>query len=223
MPIHAILFDLDGTLTDTNELHARAFAVAFDAFEYQIAVDRIITLIGMGGDRLMPRLIGEEATERFGDTISECKDNVFKSLVEEEGTSVLPGVVELLDDVRSRGIRTAIATGSKKEALDQMMTHAAVDLREHVDAVTTATDVDHTKPHPDTVHAALDKLDADAGDALLLGDTPYDAESAGRAEVRSIGVLTGVHDEASLREAGMDAIFQDANDLRGRLDDLLGE
>ena len=221
MIIKAFLFDLDGTLLDTNERHARAYAQAFEAFGYDISSEQVVTYIGMGGDRLVPRLIGDAADKKDGEAIRDRKREFFSTLIGQEGAPVLPGAVELLDAVRDRGIQTAIATGSKQSAVQLMMEHAQVDLAEHVDVVTTDTDVEHSKPHPDTPRAALEKLGVDASAALMLGDTPYDAQAATAAGVVPIGVLTGVHPQEKLREAGMKALYENAAEVHRRLDDVL--
>ena len=221
MHITAFLFDLDGTLLNTNDRHARAYAQAFDAFGYDIPAEQVIAYIGMGGDRLVPRLIGDAADSEDGQAIRDRKREFFSTLISDERAPVLPGAVELLDAVRARGIRTAIATGSKQSAVRLMMEHADVDLTEHVDVVTTDTDVEHSKPHPDTPRAALQKLGVDASAAVMLGDTPYDAASATAAGVAALGVLTGVHSRKTLESAGMRAVYEDTAEVRRRLGDVL--
>lgn len=209
MPLEAVIFDLDGTLTATHFMHARAFADAFEQYGYGVGVDRIVRKIGEGGDRLVPQVLGEEAEERHGDAIRDAHGDRYRELVEQEGAPLRPGAVELIEALHERGLRTAIATGSKQKAMEHVMEHAEADLTQLVDVVVSDADVEETKPAVDAVAAALDKLEVAPTQAVMVGDTPFDVETAARAGVAALGVTADVYSERELRQAGARGVYAD--------------
>lgn len=217
MPLEAVIFDLDGTLTATHFMHARAFAEAFEAYGYGVGVDRIVRKIGEGGDRLVPEVLGEEAEAQHGDALRDRHGDRYLELVEQEGAPLRPGAVELIETLHARGIRTAIATGSKEEAMEHVMRYAETDLTELVDVVVSDADVENTKPAVDAVAAALDKLGVAPTQAVMVGDTPFDVETAARAGVACFGVTADVYSAEELHRAGARAVYADPAAL---LDDL---
>ena len=221
MAIKGVVFDLDGTLIDTNWLHAQAFEQAFRDHGYRVGPDRIVQAIGKGGSFIVPDVLGQEAEERHGDAMRSAKDERFEALIEEKGIDILPSAVELLQVMRERGLRTALATGSKKEALEQMMEQADENLIEMVDEVVTDTDVERSKPHSDAVEAAVEKLDLSPVQCMMLGDTPYDALVCRRTGVVMLGVLTGEHPAQRMKDAGARAVYDDVEEVLGRLDEVL--
>lgn len=222
MDLKAILFDLDGTLIDTNEQHARAFERGFGECGYEVPLGAITAKIGEGGEYVVRQLIGEEANDRDGDRIRSIHDEQYKVITAEEGVLLLPGAVELLHALRERGFATAVATGSKQESFDHVMQQCPVDFATLADAVTTDTDVEESKPNPDVVEAAAGKLGAAPEECLYVGDTPYDMRAARRAGAHPVAVRTGVHDDGALRSAGAGAIVEDCADLLDRLDEVIG-
>lgn len=221
MALSALIFDLDGTLVDANMLHARAFEEAFEQAGYRVGADRIVQEIGKGGDRIVPHLLGEEAEADHGDAIRNGHDEHYHELIEAEGVSLCPGALEVLESLQERGLKTAISTGAKREAVEQVMQHGEVDLTEHVDLLVTDTDVEESKPHPDTVQATVRKLDVSPAACAMVGDTPWDALAARRAGVTLVAVGTGAHSEKQLREAGARAVYDDAAALNEHLDEAL--
>lgn len=218
----ALLFDLDGTLVDTNELHAEAWVRTLAAHGFRIPVDRIRPEIGKGGDQLVPAVLGPAADAEHGDALREGVGEAYRRLVAERGVRLYPGVVALLDALRARGIRTALATSSDGAQLDATLAAAGVDLRTHVDATVTKADVAASKPEPDVVLAAVEKLGLGPAECALVGDTPYDAIAARRAGVVTLGVTSGgIFDERQLIAGGARRVWRDAAQLHAELDEVL--
>ncbi len=219
--IRALLLDLDGTLVDTNRLHVESIAEAFAALGYEADEDAIAAQVGKGGDKLVAALLGDEAEARHGDDLRERAGEAYARLVGERGVTVFPGARDLIDAAKARGLRVALATSSAEDDLDALFDAAGADLREHVDAVTTRTDVGASKPEADIVHAALEKLGVEPHEAVLVGDTRYDFEAAGRAGVAGIGVTTWIYEADALRRAGARHVYADVADLLAHLDEAL--
>ena len=218
----ALIFDLDGTLVDTNDLHAESWVRGLARHGYTVPIDRVRPEMGKGGDNVAPALLGEGAAARDGDRIREAVAEAYAALTAERGVRVFDGAVDLLADLRRRGFRTALATSSGAADLDATFAAAGVDLREHVDAVVTKADVERSKPHPDVVVAAYQKLGVGPAECAMVGDTPHDAESAKRAGVVTLGVLCGgVNDARTLVSAGARRVYDGPADLLAELDDAL--
>ncbi len=221
MALDAVIFDLDGTLVDTNGTHTRAWRQAFERFSYVVGEDRIALEIGKGGSLLVPAVVGEAAEEKYGDALRDAHDEIYLDLTEKEGIDIFPDVRRLLEAVHARGLKAAIATAAKQESLEKVMEVAGLNLDELADAVVTDTDVEESKPAPDVVQAAVSKLGLSPAQCAMVGDTPYDVEAARRAGVVTFGVLTGVHDAETMRRAGARATYAAASDLLDHLDDAL--
>jgi HAD superfamily hydrolase (TIGR01549 family) len=210
MPPAAIL-DIDGTLVDTNYQHAVAWYMAFRQHDVVLPVWRIHRHIGMGGDQLVEAVAGREVEERYGDGIRAAEAALYLASI--QSTSVLDGARGLIEDLRAEGRQVVLASSAKAREVDHYLD--LLDARELVDAWTTSADVERTKPHPDLVHAALERLDGD--EAVMVGDTPWDVEAAERAGVPTVAVLTGGFSEQELRDAGAVAVFTSIVDLRREL------
>lgn len=188
MNVRAVLFDVDGTLIDSNDAHAAAWVKAFN--EHEIAVDPIEVRrsIGMGGDKLMPAVSGIEEESDLGTKISERRGEIFK----EEWLPTLkafPGAQQLVKAISSRGLTAVAASSAAKDELKPLLEVAgAASL---MDAATSSDDADQSKPAPDIVHAALQRAGVDAKNAVMIGDTPYDISAARRAGVRIIAFRCG--------------------------------
>lgn len=219
--LRALLLDLDGTLVDTNRLHVESIAEAFGSLGYDADEGAIVAQVGKGGDKLIAALLGDEAEARHGDDLRERAGDAYARLVTERGVRLFPGALDLIEAAKARGLRVAIATSSAEGDLDALFDAAGTDLRERVDAVTTKTDVEASKPEADIVLAALDKLGAGPDEAALVGDTRYDFEAASRAGVAGIGVTTWVYDADALRRAGARVVYADAADLHAHLGEAL--
>ncbi|HEY7267706.1 MAG TPA: HAD family hydrolase [Solirubrobacterales bacterium] len=212
MPQVAIL-DVDGTLVDTNYHHAIAWFRAFRRHFLTLQVWRIHRHIGMGGDQLVAALAGDEVEERLGDSIRDAESELYRELIDEVQT--MEGSRELIEDLREAGNAVVLASSAKEWEIEHYLD--LLDAREIVDAWTTSDDVEQTKPEPDLVHAALDKIDGEPGDALLIGDTVWDVEAAKRAGVDTLAVRTGGFSEEELRDAGAREVFTSVEELRKSL------
>ncbi|HYZ17376.1 MAG TPA: HAD family hydrolase [Candidatus Acidoferrum sp.] len=210
----AVLFDVDGTLVDSNDGHARAWVAAFAEAGYQIPFERVRPLIGMGSDRILPALVpGLSRDTEPGKTIAARRARIF---LEREVDHVHPtrGARGLLEAVRRRGARVVVATSAKREELDVLLARGGVaDL---VDVATTSDDASSSKPAPDIVVTALEKAGVGPERALFVGDTRYDVEAAHRAKLPCVALLCGGSTRADLAEA--EAIYSDPAELTGALD-----
>ncbi|HEU4980231.1 MAG TPA: HAD family hydrolase [Solirubrobacterales bacterium] len=203
------ILDVDGTLVDTNYHHAIAWFRAFRRHDVTLPVWRIHRHIGMGGDQLIEALAGEEVERRSGDAIREAEGALYRELIAEVQT--MEGSRELIEDLREAGARVVLASSAKDWEVDHYLD--LLDARELVDGWTTSADVEQTKPEPDLVTAAIEKVGGD-GPAFLIGDTIWDVKAASAAGVETIAVLTGGFSEAELREAGAKEVFTSVDELR---------
>jgi HAD superfamily hydrolase (TIGR01509 family) len=224
MPIRGIIFDLDGTLVDTNWHHVEAWRRTFAAAGYEVTKDRIAAEVGKGGDQLVPTLIGEDADKRDGDAIRKRHNQEFRAIAGREKFAVFPGAVELIEELRRRGLKTALATSSPDDLLKETLKNAGVDFTSLVDVDTTADDADASKPAPDIVQAAVDKLGLPPGECVMIGDTPFDVVAAKRAGVACWGVTCGgCHPAAVLTEAGAAEVWTDPAAILANLNRELGK
>jgi HAD superfamily hydrolase (TIGR01509 family) len=212
MPPAAIL-DIDGTLVDTNYHHAIAWYRAFRQHGEILPIWRIHRHIGMGGDHLVKALCGDEVEREKGDDIRTAEKALYMALIPE--VEPLHGARELLRDLEERGQTVVLASSAKPDEVEHYLD--LLDARELADGWTTSGDVDATKPEPDLVRAAMEK--AGDGDAVMVGDSTWDCEAAGRAGIATIAVLTGGFSEAELRDAGAVEVFHSIDDLREKLDE----
>jgi len=221
MGVQAIIFDLDGTLVDTNPAHVEAWRRAFTEFGYDIPAGRIAREVGKGGDQLVPAVIGPDADRRDGEAVRKAHGREFLKIAAGERFRVLPGAEALVRGARDRGLRTALATSSQPQYLRATTESCGVDFAALVDELVTAEEADASKPAPDLVAAAVDKLGVPAGRCAMVGDTPYDAQAGNKAGVRCWGVLTGGFSADDLRAAGAVDVRKDAADLLAHLDELV--
>jgi HAD superfamily hydrolase (TIGR01509 family) len=209
----AVLFDVDGTLIDSNDAHARAWVAALAEAGYDVPFERVRPLIGMGGDRMLPELVpGLSDESEPGKTILKRRLALFKER-ELPGLRPTRGARELLEAVRSRGARVVVATSAKKAELADLL--AVGDLGPLVDVASTSDDADESKPAPDIVTAALKKAAVAPAEAVMVGDTKYDVEAAHKAGVPCVALQCGGNDPATLRTA--DAVYADPAALKDAL------
>lgn len=211
----AALFDIDGTLVDSVDLHARAWQEAFARFGKTIPLEEIRGQIGKGGDHLLPVFLEEEELERFGEDLTEYRSGLYERQYLPR-VKPFPGARELLARLKRLGLAVALASSCRRVELGYYL--RLVGGASLVDAATTADDVDRTKPYPDVFEVCLGRLGVEVGEAVAVGDSPFDAESAKRAGIAVIGLLCGGFPERALRAAGCCEIYQDPADLLARLE-----
>jgi len=209
--IEAVIFDVDGTLINSVDQHARAWLWAFARHGHDIPFEDIRAQIGKGGDQLMPVFLTPEEIDHFGETLSEERDNFFKDEYLPH-IHAFPMVRELLERIKGDGKRIALASSAKPEELERYEQIAEIkDLVEHK---TSSGDADKSKPHPDIFQAALAKLgNLDPSKAIVVGDTPWDAIAASKAGLKTIGLLCGGFDKHDLKDAGCVAIYTNPAEL----------
>jgi HAD superfamily hydrolase (TIGR01509 family) len=205
------ILDIDGTLVDTNYHHAVAWYRAFRQHEIVLPLWRIHRHIGMGGDQVVAALTDERTERELGDEIRGAEKERYFELIDEVAT--MDGSRELIEDLKRRGHTVVLASSAKAEEVDVYLD--LLDARELADGWTTSADIEATKPSPDLVNAALDRAGARDGDteAVMVGDTTWDVEAAGRAGVQTIAVRTGGFGAEELRKAGAVAVFESVTEL----------
>jgi len=214
MAVEAALLDVDGTLIDSNYQHALAWYRAFRRHEIVLPLWRIHRAIGMGGDQLVPALVGPKLDEEQGDDIRAARDEIYTGGLMDE-VAPLEGAHELIAELKDRGFRVVLASSSPRNELERYLD--LLDARELADAWTTKDDVEATKPEPDLILAALEKAKTES--AVMVGDTPWDVEAASKVGVETLCVITGGWSKQELREAGALAVFESVDELRQRVEE----
>jgi HAD superfamily hydrolase (TIGR01549 family) len=207
----AVIFDVDGTLVDTVDLHASAWVKALKHFGFEVAFKDMRSQIGKGGDQILHGLLPPDVIERRQEEIETFRADLFEREYLPKACA-FPGVRALFEHIRAVGQRAVLASSGKKDEVERYKKLAGIaDL---IDSATSSDDAERSKPFPDIFQAALDKLSPlAASEVLVVGDTPYDAEAARNAGLKTVGVLSGGFSEQALREAGCIAIYRDPEDL----------
>ena len=208
----AVLFDIDGTLVDSNYLHIDAWDRAFASVGHPVDVWRIHRAIGMDSGKLLERLLGDDAHE-VGDAAKDEHSRLY--LAETDRLRAISGARDLLHELSAKGYRVVLATSAPQDELDILL--SVLDLGESVDAVTSSEDVGTAKPDPDIIGVALDKAGVPAERAVMVGDSVWDIAAAQRAGVRSIGLLSGGFGREEVLSAGAAAVYDDVDDLHRNL------
>jgi HAD superfamily hydrolase (TIGR01509 family) len=212
VPFYTALFDVDGTLIDSNGAHAETWTEALRAHGITTDVGAIRRLIGMGGDKLLPLVAQVEEDSPQGRAIAEHKKTLFGARL--PTLQPTPGARALVEYLRRQDIDVVVATSAGDDEMAALLKQAGVD--DLFPARASKDDADDSKPDPDIVHAALKKSQAHAESAIMIGDTPYDIEAAIRAGVRPYALRCGGYwTDADLR--GASAIFDDPAALLARL------
>ena len=221
MALDAVIFDIDGTLLDSNGAHVEAWERAFATLGYRIFPDRITTEIGKGGDKLVPAVLGDDAEARDGEALRAAQKEEFLRIAGARRLPPFAGAEAIMAELRRRGIRTVLATSSNREHLEGLGRSAGLDLTSLADELITADDADESKPAPDLVVAATRKLGLSPAQCAMVGDTPYDAEACRLAGVVCLGVRSGGNDDTTLMAAGCRALWDDVGALLADLDAAL--
>jgi HAD superfamily hydrolase (TIGR01549 family) len=214
--VKAVIFDMDGTLVDSVDLHARAWQDAFRDFGHDFELKAIRDQIGKGGDQLLPVFLTRKEIHAKGSDLEKHRGNLLKERYLSQ-IKAFPQVPELFRRIRADKIKIVLASSAKAEELQTYKKIAGIEGL--IDAETSSDDAEKSKPHPDIFQAAMAKLDGvHKSEVVVIGDTPYDAEAAGRAGLSTIGFRCGGFAEAGLRDAGCFAIYDGPADLLARYD-----
>ncbi len=208
----AALIDIDGTLVDSNYQHVTSWNHAFRAHGIVIPMWTLHRAVGMGGDRLVAEVAGTEVEDTLGDALRDRHREAFRAEI--SGVAPLPGAERLVTGLVTAGHRVVLCSSADAEEVETYV--RLLGLRDIV-AWTTSADVSATKPAPELVRAALDRVGG--GPAVMIGDTVWDVEAAGHLHIPTIGVLSGGISAADLEEAGAIGVFRDAAELMDHLEE----
>ncbi len=211
--IRGVIFDLDGTLVDSNDAHILAWVEALAEFGWSVTPEQVRPLVGMGGDKLLPALVGVAEDGPEGRPISRRRKSLLARLV--PTLRPFPGVQPLIAALRRRGLRLALASSGYRGDVERLL--ALAGLGDSFDAIVSADEVEHSKPDPDIVEAARAALGLPASEVVMIGDTRHDIVAAGRAGIVAIALRCGGAPEDTL--AGAAAIYDGPEDLLARLED----
>jgi HAD superfamily hydrolase (TIGR01549 family) len=214
--VRAVLLDVDGTLLDSNDAHAQAWVDAGREFGHAIEFDEVRRMIGMGGDKVLPRLVGLEEEGEEGERMLERRGEIFRERYL-SGLRAFPGAVDLVKRLRDDGKTLVVATSASEKDLGPLLKQ--VGLEDLLELATNSDDADESKPSPDIVEAALEKSGEDPLHVVMIGDTPYDVEAAQRAGVRIIGVECGGWAAGELQ--GAREVYADPAELLRRYEESL--
>ncbi|HYD55789.1 MAG TPA: HAD family hydrolase [Burkholderiales bacterium] len=203
-----VLLDVDGTLVDSNDLHVEAWRDAFRRHGKDLSREEVHAQMGKGGDQLVQVFLSPEEVRRFGKDVDNLHVEIFIDAYQPRERP-LPGVRPLLSWLKSQGSRLVLASSAKEKELEGHLRILQID--DLLDRHTTSDDADHSKPCPDIFQAALG--DTAPQDALVIGDSPYDAQAARKAGIPMVGVLTGGFTREALLRSGARAVYRDLTDL----------
>ena len=209
--IKAVIFDVDGTLVDSNDLHVMAWQDAFRACGKEVAYDKLHEQMGKGGDQLMPVFCSQEELDKFGTELERRRTELF-TLNYLPRVRPFPKVRELFERIKADGLEIALASSAKEEELERHQ--KSLRIEDLLETATSSDDAERSKPHPDIFNAALEGIgDVEPEDSVVIGDTPYDVIAAAKAGMRTIGLLSGGFTAEALRAAGAVEIYRDVADL----------
>ena len=211
--IHAVIFDVDGTLVDSNDAQARSWVDALKEFGYSVPYEKVRPLIGMGGDKVLPETIGVQKDSEKGKQISKRRGEIFKEKYL-PNVQPFPDAQKLLDRMREQGFKLAIATSAQPDELRPLL--QIVGAADLIEDKTSARDVKSSKPDPDVMQVALKRVGYPPNEVVMIGDTPYDIEAARKVGVGTIALRCGGWSDSDL--AGAIAIYNDPADLLAHYD-----
>jgi phosphoglycolate phosphatase-like HAD superfamily hydrolase len=215
LQVDTVVLDVDGTLVDSNYHHTLAWWQSFHEQGRQVPAWRIHRAMGMGGDRLVAAVAGDEAEQEIGDDVRDGWERHFDEHLDD--IVPLPGARALLADLDGRGFRVALASSG----IPRHTAHAqeVLEADGRVDETTTSEDAEESKPAPELLEVALDRIDATH--AVLVGDSVWDVRSASNAGLPVIALLCGGFGRAELEDEGAAVVLEDLDELRARLDELV--
>jgi HAD superfamily hydrolase (TIGR01549 family) len=216
LPFDTVVFDIDGTLLDSNYHHALAWSRAFEhVLDRHVPVAAIHRRIGMGGDRLVAAVAGDDVEERHGDDVRDRWEKEYDEIIDE--TRLFERARELLAAIGDAGLKVVLASSSIPKHAGRPLDLLHAD--EHADAWTTSEDAEESKPEPELLDRALEKVQG--GRAVMVGDAVWDVEAAAKRAISTIGLLTGGYSRDELLDAGAVAVYDDPADLLDHLEEAL--
>jgi HAD superfamily hydrolase (TIGR01549 family) len=211
-----VVLDVDGTLLDSNYHHVVAWSRAFEQVGVRVPGWRIHRALGMGGDRLVPAVAGEDVEREHGSEVREAWEQEYDGMLDD--VHLLPGARALLDALRHRGVTPVLASSAIPRHAERAFDLLGADRR--AGAATTAEDAEESKPDPELIVTAIERVRG--SEACVIGDAVWDVEAAKRAGLPAYGVLSGGNPRSELIEAGAREVYADTADLLAHLDDWLG-
>ena len=209
--IKAIVFDLDGTLVDSVEYHAEAWVKAFQEYGYDFSHETLSQQIGKGSEYIVGELLSESEAEKLHSDIAQYRKQYYQDNLLEK-VQPFPQVKQLFEKIKADGIKIVLASSARTETIEHYK--QLLDIADLIDGATSTDDVEKSKPEPDIFNSALNKLDGIAAEeVIVVGDSPYDAIAAKKANLKTIGVLGGGFSRETLTDAGCVAIYRDPADL----------
>jgi HAD superfamily hydrolase (TIGR01509 family) len=215
MAIKAVLFDIDGTLIDSNDLHVKAWGEAFAAAGLNFDDQTIHDQIGKGSDMMLPMLV-PDTSEAEQDDLAEAHSKAFKTRYLDQARP-FPFARDLLMRVHGNGAKVVLASSASAEEIEHYLD--LLDVRDIVAETTSSTEVENTKPAPDIFATALEKVaPLSAAEVMVVGDTPYDIEAAAKCGIATVALRSGKFSDDALREAGAVALYDDVAALLAEFD-----
>jgi HAD superfamily hydrolase (TIGR01549 family) len=215
--IKAVIFDIDGTLLDSVDLHAKAWQEAFEHFGFEYSFSQVRSQIGKGGDQLLPVFLNEEEIEKIGKPLEEYRSKLFKAEYLSQ-VKPFPGVRELFLKIKAAGQQVGLASSAKGDELKKYEQIAGIE--DLVEVETSSADAERSKPHPDIFEAAFSRIKGGVKkeEVMIVGDSPHDGEAASKAGIPAVGVRCGGFDADDLRRSGVIEIFDGPQDLLEQYD-----
>ncbi len=216
--IKAIIFDIDGTLIDSNAAHAESFVKAFAKYDKKVTFDELKRLIGMGADKILEKYLSKDEIVDFGDDLTEYRTKIFlENFLPEIKT--FPKLRELLEKIKGDGKKIVLASSAGDEELEKYKKLMKID--DLLEEETSSDDAEESKPDPDIFQAAFDKLkNIEKEEVIIVGDTPYDAEAATKTAIKIYGVESGGWSREKLIEKGCAKVFLDIAEISKNYDEL---
>ena len=216
--IKAVLFDIDGTLIDSNDAHAESFVEAFKKFGKTVSFIELKWLIGMGADSILEKFLSKNEIKKIGKDLLEYRKQIFLTDYLPQ-TKTFLNLKELFEKLHSDKILIELASSAGDEELEQYK--KKLKISKYLSEETTSDDAAEAKPAPDIFQAALGKLEnVKVEEALIIGDTPYDAEAAGKAKIKIIGVKTGGWSEEKLKSKGCFEVYENIGEIYKNYDNV---
>jgi HAD superfamily hydrolase (TIGR01509 family) len=209
--IEAVIFDIDGTLIDSNDFHAQAWVAAFAKYGKNIKFYEARRQVGKGADQYMPVFLTQKEIRQYGEKLGDYRGDFFKRNYLRK-IKPFPKVRELFERLKAEGKRIVLASSAKADELEEFKKIARIaDL---IEEETSADDAERSKPYPDIFQSALEKLGKiNKKNVIVIGDTAYDAEAAGKIDLKTIGVLSGGWTESELKSAGCREVYGDVAEI----------